>query len=358
VATSLALVLLLRAPTGVSLSIGLAVPGSEPWLAPLLDSVQVEEISVPVDGGRRLVGDLYRPPRPRMGLLLVHGLSRAGRRHPELVRLARLLARQGTLVLVPQVDGLVAFRLSGQEVADSRAALTASSERSPRVGIAGFSSGAGPALIAAASRPGLVLAGTFGGYADLRAVIRFLTTGLHEHAGARHSRPPEEYNRWKLLALLVGIVQDPADRRRLDEIAERKLADPWADTSPLEARAGPEGQAVLALVTNRRDEAIAPILDALGPAARIALDALSPLAAVPSLTGRLVIAHGAGDASIPFTESLRLADASEGRAQAIILESFDHTRPRPLLQSIGAHTRDALRLLRIANALLHRDGGH
>lgn len=305
-----------------------------------------------MEGQRRLVADLYRPPRPRAGLVLVHGLSRAGRRHPELVRLARLLARQGTLVLVPQIDGLAAFRLGGGEVADIRAAITALSARSRRIGVAGFSFGAGPALIAAAAHPDLVLAGSFGGYADLRAVLRFLTTGFHEHAGARYSRPPEEYNRWKLLALLAGVVHDAGDRRLLDEIAERKLSDPGADTRALEARAGADGRVVLALVTNRRDEAIEPLLRALDPAARSALDALSPLPAIPRLAGRLVIAHGADDASIPFTESLRLADASGGRAGVFILESFDHARPRPLLQSAGTHARDALRLLRLARALL------
>jgi hypothetical protein len=351
VAASLALVLLLRAPSAVSLSLALAVPASEPWLAPLLDSAQVEELSVPVDG-RRLEADLYRPRRPRAALLLVHGLSRAGRRHPELVRLARLLARQGTLVLVPQLDGLAAYRLDGREIADIRAALGALAERSPRVGIAGFSFGAGPALIAAAGRSEVALAGSFGGYADLRSVIRFLTTGLHDHAGTRYAHPPEEYNRWKLLALLVGVVQDEADRRRLGIIAERKLEDPGADTRALEAGAGAEGRAVLALVTNRRADAVDALLAALPPGARAALDALSPIAAVPRLAGRLVIAHGAGDTSIPFTESLRLADASRGRARVFILESFEHTRPLPLLRSAGTHARDSWRLVRLAKALL------
>jgi acetyl esterase/lipase len=355
VATTLAIVLLLRPPSAIGLSLGLAVPRSEAWLVPLSDSFHVEELTVSGEDRRRLVADLYRPPQPRAGLLLVHGLSRAGRRHPELVRLAQLLARQGTLVLVPHFEGLAAFQLSGQEVADIGAALGALRERTPRVGVAGFSFGAGPALIAAASHRDLVLTGSFGGYADLRAVIGFLTTGVHEHAGVRYTRPPEEYNRWKLLALLVGVVGDAADRQRLGEIAQRKLADPGEDTRSLEVGAGPEAQAVLALVTNRREETIAPLLGALSPTARAAIDALSPLTAVPRLPGRLVIAHGADDASIPFTESLRLAHAAGGRAQLVILESFDHTRPRPLLQSIGTHTRDILRLLRLASALLRTD---
>jgi pimeloyl-ACP methyl ester carboxylesterase len=328
------------------------VPGTEAWLAPLQDPVAIEEISVSVDG-RRIVADLYRPPAPAAAMLLVHGLSRSGRRHPDLVRLARLLARHGTLVLVPQLDGLAAFRLTGAEVGDIDGALTALAARSPRVGIAGFSFGAGPALIAAARHPDLVLTGSFGGYADLRDVIRYLATGVHEH-GRRYVQPPEEYNRWKLLALLVGVVQDDRDRDLLARVADRKLADPGEDTRALEAHVGPEGRAVLALVMNRREEAVTPLLAALPSGARAALDALSPLAVVPRLPGRLLIVHGAGDASIPFTESLRLADASNGRARPVILETFNHTGPLPFWWSLGPRTRDALRLVHLANALLER----
>jgi hypothetical protein len=350
---SLALVWLLRPPSAASLALALAVPATETWLAPVLEDVRRDELVV-TSGDRRLVADLYRPSRARSALLLVHGLSRAGRRHPELVRLARLLARQGSLVMVPQLDGLAAFRLEGREIADIRAALAALAERHRRVGIAGFSFGAGPALIAAAGRPELTLAGSFGGYADLRSVIRYLTTGLHQHAGRRHHHPPEEYNRWKLLALLVGVVQDPGDRERLAAIADRRLADPGADTRTLEAGGGREARAVLALVTNRRDDAVEPLLAALPGQARAALDALSPIAAIPRLGGRLLIAHGAGDASIPFTESLRLAEAGGERARLFVLESFDHVGPLPLLDSIGAHARDSARLLEISSYLIEK----
>ena len=97
--------LLARMGPALSLALALALPGAESWLAPLHAEVVVEEMSVEADG-RRLVADLYRPSAPRGALLLVHGLSRAGRRHPDLVRLARLLARHHRLVLVPHFEGL------------------------------------------------------------------------------------------------------------------------------------------------------------------------------------------------------------------------------------------------------------
>jgi pimeloyl-ACP methyl ester carboxylesterase len=284
--------------------------------------------------------------------LLVHGLSRAGRRQPDLVRLARLLARHDRLVLVPQFEGLAAFRLSGREVAEVRAALRALAVRSRAVGVVGFSFGAGPALLAAADMPTLALTAGFGGYAELRNVILYLTTGVHHFAGRRYVQAPEEYNRWKLLALLVGFVQDARDRQLLSRIAERKLADPGVDTGGLEADLGPEGRAVRALVLNRRETAVGALLAALPAEARAAIERLSPLAAVPRLRGRLLIAHGAGDVSIPFTESLRLAEASSGRARAVILETFEHTAAQPFWPSFGSRLRDGGRLLRLTDALL------
>jgi methionyl-tRNA synthetase len=72
---------------------------------------------------------------------------------------------------------------------------------------------------------------------------------------------------------------------------------------------------------------------------------------MPRLAGRLLIAHGAGDESIPYTESLRLASAAGPREEAIILESFHHVGPRPWWPSL-AHLRDGGRLVRIAEGLL------
>ena len=343
--------LLLRFGPAASLSLALAVPRAEPWLAPLLSTVSVEEVSVEVPGGR-LAADLYRPAAPRGALLLVHGLSPAGRRHVELARLARLLARHQRLVLVPQFEGLAAFRLSGREVDEVAAALGALAARGLEVGVVGFSFGAGPALLAAAGAPGVALTASFGGYADLDAVLTYVTTGAHEFAGRRYVAPQEEYNRWKLLALLVGFAEDGGDRMRLDAITRRKLADPGADTGPLEADLGPGGRAILALVRNRREDAVASLLAAVPAGARQAMQALSPLAAVPRVPGRLLIAHGMGDVSIPFTESLRLAQAANGRADAIILETFEHTGPRPLWRSLAGRLRDGARLARLADALL------
>lgn len=330
--------------------IALAAPATETWATRWLAPISRQHVSV--RSGERVLGaDLYRPrdaPMPRAGLVFVHGLSVAGRRQPDLARLAQLVAGAGPLVLVPEFEGLAAFRLTGQEVQDVAAALRHLRQIVPVVGVVGFSFGAGPALIAAAQAGDVALVGSFGGYADLRNVIVFIPTGTHAFGGVRHVTRPEPYNRWKLAALLVPFVPDAADRARLDAIVRAKLSDPAADTTALEASLADGGRRALA-VARARDEAEARrLIDDLPPSAREALAALSPLPVVPRLRGRLLIAHGADDPSIPFTESLRLAEASRGNARAVVLRGFHHTG----VTNGWRAAIDAARLLAVVDAVI------
>jgi len=350
-AVILALLAAARFGPTAALSLSLALPATDLYLTRVFGDAVREEIVLEA-GGRKLDADLYRPREPRAALLLVHGLSRAGRRHAELVRLARSLARHGQLVLVPQFEGLVAFRLDGREIDEIRGALGYLMSRSSAVGIAGFSFGAGPALRAAAAYPEIALVGSFGGYADLQNVIAYVTTGVHTFGTERYVQRQEEYNRWKLLALLVGFIDAERDRALLETLARRKLDDPAADTGELEARLGRPGRAVLSLVRNRDESAVAALSAELSPRTRDTMASLSPLPVVPRLRGRVLIAHGVADDSIPFTESLRLAVAAGDRAELALLHTFHHTGAQPLWSSWRARLGDAWSVGRLADALL------
>jgi hypothetical protein len=336
---------------GVALAVAMAVPSAGAWLGSVLHQpVAREQVLVEV-AGQHLETDVYRPAQPRRALLLVHGLSAAGRRHPELMRLAGLLAGHGQLVMVPHFPSLAAFRLEGHEVEQVRASLRHLTRAALPLGVAGFSFGAGPALIAAAAMPEVDLVGSFGGYADLRNVIVFVTTGAHDFRTRREWQPQEEYNRWKLLALLVGFV-DGGDRERLHDIAQRRLANPADDTTSAEAGLGESARAMLGLVRARREDEVRQRLAQLPPRVHRALDALAPLPAVPRLTGRLLIAHGADDASIPFTESLRLAEAAGPRAHVAILSGFHHTGLPAGWPALRSLAHDGWRFWRIAADLI------
>lgn len=343
--------LALRFGPTLVVSAALALPSQERWLTRLASPPVRDEITVPA-GGHELDADLYRPARARSALLLVHGLSRAGRRHPELERLARLLGQQGQLVLVPTFEGLAAFQLSGREVDEIQSALRYLAGLSDAVGIAGFSFGAGPALLAAAGTTDLRVVASFGGYADLENVIAFITTGTFTFDGRHYARHSEQYNRWKLLTLLAGFVESNRDRTLLEAIAERKLADPSRATTALERGLGDEGHRVLAVVLNHREDALGRLLAGLPRRAREAFRRLSPLAAASRLRGRLLIAHGAADDSIPFTESLRLAEAAGGRGRVAIFRTFHHTGPKRSWSSLRDRALDAWHLVRLADDLL------
>lgn len=96
------------------------------------------------------------------------------------------------------------------------------------------------------------------------------------------------------------------------------------------------------------------LIERLSPAARAAVARLSPLPAMPRLSGRLLLVHGADDDSIPFTESLRLAEAAGDRASVAVLRTFHHTGPAPLWRSLGAGAADAWDLFRLADHLRAR----
>lgn len=334
-----------------TLALALAVPSAERFVRPFSPEPTRTTVSIALADGR-MAADLYHPPRPRSALVLVHGLSRDGREHPELTRLARLFARHDVAVLVPHFAGMAAFTLSGRETVEVAAALTHARGLGVPVGVAGFSFGAGPALLAAAAAPDVRVVGSFGGYADLRHVIRYITTGVHELDGRRYVQAPEPYNRWKLLALLAGFLDEPAERAGLQAVAARRLADPAADTAPLEAGLGPGATAMLALARARDDADVGRLLAALPARARDALDALSVVTAARRLNGRLLIAHGADDASIPFTESLRLAAAAGDRARVAVLRTFHHTGPRALWTGVADRAADGWDLFRVVDALL------
>jgi predicted esterase len=345
-------VALLRFGSAGLFTLALAAPVfDERWIAPWYAIPAIEAVDVPV-GATTLRADLYHPRAPRAAVLLVHGLSPAGNRHPELVRLARVFARQGFTVLVPRFEGLAMFHLSGREIDEIKAALAELRRRSGAVAVAGFSFGAGPALVAAAETEGLAWVGSFGGYADLRNVVVYLTTGVHTFQNHRYAGRVEEYNRWKLAALLTPFVQDERDRQRVERIASRGLANPSSDVGTLVAELGPSGRAVMNLVRSQQEDRTRELLDRLSPGALAELARLSPIAVVQRLRTRLLIAHGADDDSIPFTESLRLAEAAGPRARVVVLQTFHHTGPARVWTSLRRRAVDTAALLLLADEML------
>ena len=327
---------------------------SRTWLTGA-SGATLREIRIEVEG-EAVPATLLLPgrrPRELPGWVVLHGVTRPGREHPELVRFAEALAATPAVVLIPEIREWTELRLApGRALPIIRAGVLALDEREEtapgRTGLAAFSFGAPQAVIAAA-HPSLAghlaaLVG-FGSYADLDRIVRFEFTGRHEWEGVEYHDEPDPYGRWILGANYLSSIPRFADARdvaealgRLADIAgERRVAasDPQYDEVKSELRGG--------IAEERR-----PLFDLFAPpagslpdpgeatiVARELASAIredSPLAEVvphlPKVGVPVHLVHGRDDLLIPFTETLRLRAAfpPKARAEATITGLFAHAK--------------------------------
>lgn len=290
-------------------------------------------------GGREMVATLYRPSRggSGAGIILVHGVNETGKDDERIIWLADLLARSGFTVLTPDFLGFKSLTLRTSDVEELVASIQYLAGRAGgvapgRVGLIGFSYGAGPTIIAAADarvRDRVQFVVSFGGYYDLLNVITFITTGYYEFGDVRGRAVPNEYSRWIFLRYNLELIPSVRDREILKEIAEAKAKNPAVDAGPLAATLGPEGRAAYELLVNRDPDRVPALVAALGPDIREQIRFLSPSRVIRDLRGRLFVVHSDPDDYMPKTESLRLAAAleSRGNVHLTLLKVFDHVRP-------------------------------
>jgi pimeloyl-ACP methyl ester carboxylesterase len=272
--------------------------GRPPLLSRLTPPPSVRPLAIPPEG-LALAADLYQPftPWPSRNVVLVHGLSPAGKGDPRLQEAARLLARAGFRVLVPTVPGLTRLRLRPDDAETVVQAIKALRSWG-RVQVLGISVGAGPALLAAADprvagEVSAVL--SLGGYASTVELLRYFLTGTYRYgAVAGQARP-----------------------------------DPRAVSEFIQANADLLDDAALRLVDNRDPARVEPLVRDLSPQLRDLLETLSPERVIGRLRGRLLLIHGKNDPAVPFTESLRLAEVARGRVPTslVLLEVVGHVEP-------------------------------
>lgn len=273
--------------------------GTLPLLSRLTPPPAVRPLASLPDA-RSLAADLYEPfaPWASRSTVLVHGLAAAGKDDPRLQRAARLLARAGLRTLVPTVPGLTRLRLRLDDAEVVVQAIKASS-RWGSVKVLGISVGVGPALLAAgdprvAGQVDVLL--SLGGYASTVELLRYFLTGTYGY----------------------GVVGGQVTRDQ-----EAVSAFVRANTDLL-------NDAALRLVDNRDPARVESLVRALSPRLRELLDALSPERAVGRLAGRLLLVHGTSDPAVPFTESLRLADAAAHAGvptRLVLLQVVGHVEP-------------------------------
>ncbi len=280
---------------------------------------------------------LLRPAEGRgalPGWVVLHGITRPGRKHPTLLRFVRALARSGAVVLVPEVpewkDLILAPREARETVRAAVGHLAPLEGVAPGgVGVMGFSFGVPRALEAGADT---ALAGKvkgvagFGGYADMERTLRFLFTGEHDWKGRRYRGDPDPYGRWVVGGNLLHRIPDHDGARDVSEALlalARAAGDAqvgsWeahfdAHKEALEREVAPSRRALFRAFATPAGQLPPPglsreIVAGLHRAALASEESFEPLHLLPQIRVPVHLIHGREDRLIPFTETLRLREA-------------------------------------------------
>jgi dienelactone hydrolase len=293
-----------------------ARPPDKAVMGKLIDGPAKTKVTIQ-SRGRIIHADLYRPHRHGrlFPLLLVHGEHSSGKDEEHLVLLANNLARAGFLVLAPDLEGVKALRIritDAEDILQSFLYLSKAEHAGPRGGMMGIGFGAGPMLLASAEpriRDKVGVVATVGGYYDLRNVLSFILTGVYEYGGHRGYVRPDASLRWMLAYKNLDLLRSSDDREKLRKIIEKRNQYEIAAAESLALSLGPEGRAFHDFLANTDQDRFAPLYENLPLPVREYLYQLSPARAIKYITAPFIITHGIDDYSVPYTESMRLADA-------------------------------------------------
>jgi len=309
---------------------------------------------------RRYAADLYLSPAgARAGIVLVPGVVPAGKDDPRLVALAHTLARLRFAVLVPDMLGLRNYKVRAsdvREVADAFRYLSADPELAPsgRAGIAGFSYGAGPVVIAAVQpdiRDQVRFVVAVGGYYDLHDVVTYFTTGFYRVSDAPGDGWrflwPHSYVKWVFALSNTELLEHPRDRRALRAVAAAIIRGTEGTELEFMPSLAPDARALYALLTNDDPARVPTLIDGLPPRIRHELEGINPAAHdLSALTAQVILLHGRSDTLIPYSESVALACALPPRkGRLFLIDGLAHVDIKP-------RAADLPQLLQAMEALL------
>lgn len=284
---------------------------------------------------------LIRPGRGHRAwpaVVIFPGVTRRGRFHPALQRLAHGFAATGHLAAIVEPAGLSAGMLTPQLVAQARRALlevaSRPDARAGRVALLGVSAGGTTALLCAqepvvANRVSAVA--VLAPCCDIEQAVRVVTTA-HVREGAQ-LRPFESGELFRLVVARSLVACVPPGPGR-DRLVAHLLSLPEYGPDPLETmRSWPAGEveesarAVLAVLANRDAARFDDLYAALAVEQRDALHALSAVHGAPRIAAPVEVVIARADKYIPRAD----ADAFVSRcpsARLTVLASLSHAVPR------------------------------
>ncbi len=227
-------------------------------------------------------------------------------------------------ILLSDADDIVAsfrYLASLKEMVDEK-----------KIGLVGFSYGAGPTFMAAADpsiRHQVRFLVSFGGYYDPVNVIQYITTGYYEYREEKGFLEPEPYGKWVFFMNNLEYLENENDRRILREIFEKEEKKKRDDVIPLLGRLTPHGRYLYELLINEDPSRVKALIQKIDPRVQEYLKKLSLAPVIPQIQAYLLIGHGSTDPLIPYTESLRLAEAVQDKTKVhtAIIRQFAHVDP-------------------------------
>jgi dienelactone hydrolase len=302
---------------------------------------------------------LWLPTRGRRlpGVVILVGAAPLGRQDPQVVQLARALARAGRAVLVPDLT----LRTSTLDAADLKRITTGFQTLAVlprvdprRVGLLGISWGGALAVVAASTPPlaaKVAFVATFGAFYDLADLAGAVVTGATVYQGRTipwHTVPEAAALVRSALLSLLPPAQAGAVRAALADTSS---------TVPVAPRLTPAAQAVVELLGNRDPARVARLAAGLPGSIQRVRQAFSPAFHVQGLQAPLLALHSTDDPAAPWTESALLVAAARahdpGGARLTLVGVFSHvTQQRSLVAP--SSLLDDWRLVRYVASLLQR----
>lgn len=232
--------------------------------------------------------DLYLPKKFDKVILTIHGANEKGKEDPRIINFGQTFARMGIAALIPTFPNITREKFTPGAVAEIRTAYKWLIKELPNnpAGLIAFSVAAGPMFIAAADdeineRINYLI--SFGGYHELKEVLRNITTGT--------DRDPFG------LELIAGQY--------------RKFFGP--------------DESLDHLLDNTDPEKFEALFVALPPEIKKFIDGLTPADHLSNIKAeKIFLVHSDPDRIIPISESEKLHQTLGKRSELTILKSFSH----------------------------------
>jgi pimeloyl-ACP methyl ester carboxylesterase len=264
---------------------------------------------------------LYASQSVEPSLILIHGVTARGAEDRRLVRLARLLARHGVTCLLPQLNGLAAFREAQADLDAIERAIDYGCTASARpVSIMGFSIGGGYGLVCAArSRLASSVASVtaIGAHHRLDEVWLDMREGLERLPDTADSAGPE-----MLYCALASALRN-LDQARLGTSTWETLQRMFVNFCD-----SPDITSVRRFVA----ESLLPHWSRITSGEAAVSADLSPADRLEYIKAPVALVHAPDDALVSLTHAQRNLAGLERRehgAQSLLVTSLlDHVKPR------------------------------